>query len=56
MKKVLEILLTVLALAGMYSAVPKSTLQPGSPAVRADQAVIIADGTDPMPLCRRCIK
>lgn len=53
MNKILEVLLTLVALAGLYSAVPKSTMQPRSPGVRADQAVVIADGTDPMPLCRR---
>jgi hypothetical protein len=52
MNKALEILLTVLALAGLYCATPKGGLQAGGPAVRADQAVVIADGTDPMPLCR----
>ena len=53
MNKLVEALLTLVALAGLYCAMPKSTLQPSSPAVRADQAVVIADGTDPMPLCRR---
>lgn len=53
MNKALEILLTLVALAGLYSAMPKSTLQRGSPAVRAGEAVVIADGTDPMPLCRK---
>ena len=53
MKKVLEILLTVLALAGLYSAMPSNISRPGNASVRAEQAVIVADGTDPMPLCRR---
>jgi hypothetical protein len=50
-------LLTVLALAGMYCAIPISkTAVPGGPMVRAQQEVMIADGSDPMPLCRgrRC--
>jgi len=51
MNKSIEILLTALALAGMYCAIPKSTA-PGGPGVRAEQSVILADGTDPMPLCR----
>jgi hypothetical protein len=56
MNKVLEVLLTVVALAGLYSAIPASTARPGNSAIRAEQAVVIADGSDPMPLCRarRC--
>jgi hypothetical protein len=56
MNKVLEVLLTVVALAGLYSAIPTSISRPGNSAVRAEQAVIVADGSDPMPLCRarRC--
>lgn len=53
MNKPLEVLLTVVALAGLYSAMPKAPLQRPGPAVRAEQAVVIADGTDPMPLCRK---
>jgi hypothetical protein len=52
MNKALEVLLTVLALAGMYCAIPKDNTPSGS-AVRAQQEVMIADGSDPMPLCRR---
>jgi hypothetical protein len=52
MNKVLEVLLTVVALAGLYSAIPASTARPGNSAIRAEQAVIVADGSDPMPLCR----
>ncbi len=56
MNKVLEVLLTVVALAGLYSAIPASTARPGNSAIRAEQAVVLADGSDPMPLCRarRC--
>ena len=54
MNKTMEVVLTVLALAGMYCAIPKSSATSGS-SVRA-QEVLIADGSDPMPLCRgkRC--
>jgi hypothetical protein len=52
MNKVLEILLTALALAGLYSAIPTSNSRPDDSAVRAEQAVVVADGSDPMPLCR----
>jgi len=56
MNKVLEILLTIVALAGLYSVIPASISRPGNSAIRADQAVVVADGSDPMPLCRnrRC--
>jgi len=52
MNKVLEVLLTAVALAGLYSAIPMSVSPPGNSAVRAEQAVMVADGSDPMPLCR----
>lgn len=51
MNKVLEVVLTVVALAGLYSAIPPST-RPGNSAFRAEQTVVVADGSDPMPLCR----
>jgi len=55
MNKTLELLLTALALAGMYCAIPKNTAQANA-ILRADQTVMVADGSDPMPLCRgkRC--
>jgi hypothetical protein len=52
MNKVLEVLLTVVALAGLYSAIQTNNSPPGNSAVRAEQAVVVADGSDPMPLCR----
>ena len=55
MNKVMEVLLTVLALVGLYCAFPASKPRPGSSAVRAGQAVVVADGSDPMPFCRRKI-
>ncbi len=51
MNKTVEFLLTALALCGMYCAIPKS-LPPGNSAIRTQEAVILADGSDPMPLCR----
>jgi hypothetical protein len=51
MNKTIEILLTMLALVGMYCAIPKITAQ-GDPGVRVDSNVVLADGSDPMPLCR----
>jgi hypothetical protein len=53
MNKTIEIVLTALALAGMYCAIPKSFAPVGNPVIRAEQA-LIADGSDPMPLCRGC--
>jgi len=55
MNKVLETLLTVVALAGLYSAISTSAPPPGHSAIRADQTVLMADGTDPMPLCRKIV-
>jgi hypothetical protein len=52
MNKVLEVLLTVVALAGLYCAIPMNNSRPANSAVRAEQAVVVADGTDPMPFCR----
>jgi len=54
MNKVLEVLLTVMALAGLYSAMPTNNSRPSNSAIRAEQAVVVADGSDPMPLCRKC--
>jgi hypothetical protein len=56
MNKTVEIVLTALALAGMYCAIPKGFAPVGNSFIRAEQAVLIADGTDPMPLCRACGK
>ena len=55
MNKVLEILLTVVALAALYCAIPMSVSPPSNSAIRADQTVVIADGSDPMPLCRKVV-
>jgi hypothetical protein len=52
MNKVLEVLLTVVALAGLYSAIQTNNSPPRNSAIRAEQAVVVADGSDPMPLCR----
>lgn len=53
MNKVAEVLLTVLALVGLFCALPKNA--PASNVIRAQQSVV-ADGTAPMPICRhkRC--
>ena len=52
MNKPVEVLLTVLALAGMYCAMPKQAAPTSNSAVRAGHELLIADGSDPMPLCR----
>ena len=53
MNKVMEVLLTVLALVGLFCALPTS--KPANHTIRAQQTVV-ADGSDPMPICRfkRC--
>jgi hypothetical protein len=53
MNKVLEVLLAVVALAWLYNAIPTSITHPANSAIQAEQAVVVADGSDPMPLCRR---
>jgi hypothetical protein len=55
MNKVVEVLLTIVALAGLYCAIPNNAVSGGS-VVRSQQQVLIADGSDPMPLCRRRCK
>jgi hypothetical protein len=52
MNKVVECLLTVVALAGLYSAIPMNNSRPGNSAIGAEPVVVVADGSDPMPLCR----
>lgn len=52
MNKAPEVLLTLVALAGLYSAIATSNARPGNSTVQAEQVVVIADGSDPMPLCR----
>jgi len=53
MNRKVEVLLTILALAGLYSAIPQIRPQHANAGVRAEQAVLVADGSDPMPLCRK---
>jgi len=53
MNKVMEVLLTVVALAGLYSAVSTTIPRHQDSAVRNGQVVVVADGSDPMPLCRK---
>lgn len=52
MKRTIEVFLAVVALAGMYCAVPKTSSQVGSSGLRTEHVVLVADGSDPMPFCR----
>ena len=52
MKKIAEIVLTALVLAGMYCAIPKTFAPVINSSIGAEQMVLVADGSDPMPLCR----
>lgn len=52
MKRTVEIVLTALALAGMYCAIPKSFAPANKPGIGTEQMVLVADGSDPMPVCR----
>ena len=56
MNKTAEIVLIALALAGIYCAIPKNTSSVDNSRIGAEQMVVVADGSDPMPLCRgkRC--
>jgi hypothetical protein len=54
MNRITEVVLTLLALAGMYCAIPKSFAPGDDPVTQAKKTVLIADGSDPMPLCRQC--
>jgi hypothetical protein len=52
MNKTFEIVLTALALAGMYCAIPKGIAPAGNPVIQTQQPILLADGSDPMPFCR----
>lgn len=53
MKTTGEILLAALALAAIYvCAVPRTDSQTGAASIRAEHVLLVADGSDPMPLCR----
>lgn len=55
MNRSLEVLLTVMALVGLFSGISASAPSAINSQVRAQNAVVVADGTDPMPLCRHRI-
>jgi hypothetical protein len=52
MNKVTEVLLTVVALVGLYCAITTGNSRPVNSVIRTQQAVVVADGSDPMPFCR----
>ncbi len=54
MARIAEVLLAAFALIGICSAIPKtSTTAPASSSViQAEHVVALADGSEPMPLCR----
>ncbi|HEX4785802.1 MAG TPA: hypothetical protein VH350_15785 [Candidatus Sulfotelmatobacter sp.] len=52
MNKTAEIVLIALALVGMYCAIPKNSSLVEKSRIGAEQMVVVADGSDPMPLCR----
>jgi hypothetical protein len=52
MNKSVEIVLTALALAGMYCAIPMTSAPVGNPVIQSERAVLMADGSDPMPFHR----
>jgi hypothetical protein len=52
MNRTAEVLLLALTVVGMYCAIPKSSDRVINPHIGAQQVVLVADGSDPMPLCR----
>jgi hypothetical protein len=52
MNKTAEIVLIALALAGMYCAIPKKSSPIDKSRIGTEQVVLVADGSDPMPMCR----
>ncbi len=52
MKRTTEVLLMVLTMVGVYCAIPRSPDRVLNPGIGAEQVVLVADGSDPMPLCR----
>jgi len=52
MKRTVEVLLAALALAGLYSAIPGSKAPIDNAVIGTQQVVLVADGSDPMPVCR----
>jgi len=52
MKTTGEVLLAAVALAAICCAIPKNASQNGAATIGAEQVVLVADGSDPMPLCR----
>ena len=52
MKTTGEVLLAAVALAAICYAIPENASQTGAATIGAEQVVLVADGSDPMPLCR----
>lgn len=52
MRRTTELLLIALTLVGVYCTIPKSSDRVVNPHIGAAQVVLVADGSDPMPLCR----
>jgi len=52
MNRTLEVLLAAFALIGIYCAIPKSSSQASTSGIQAEHVVLVADGSEPMPLCR----
>jgi hypothetical protein len=54
MKRRVEVLLMALTLALVvtYCAIPKTSDRVVNGRIGAEQVVVVADGSDPMPICR----
>ncbi|HEY7098081.1 MAG TPA: hypothetical protein VH437_15250 [Terriglobales bacterium] len=55
MKSVIQVCLTLLALVGFFCALDQTVFDQNvaaSSSVQSQKTVLVADGSDPMPLCR----
>ncbi len=52
MKRTAEVLLIVWTMVGMYCAIPKRSDRVLNPNIGTPQLVLVADGSEPLPLCR----
>ena len=52
MARTAEVLLAAFALIGIYCAIPKTSSHVSTSGIQAESVVLVADGSEPMPLCR----
>lgn len=52
MARIAEVLLAAFALIGICSAIPRTSSQTSTATIQPVHIVALADGSEPMPLCR----